>query len=340
MKHLLPALLAASSIALLFGCGKSVAETTSANGKAAVILNGDILTFADLDAIANAEIEAAIEQGFLGMEESDKAEARAMLRPRIAQQFLEKTLLVQEAKRRGIVITDEDIKPELDRIEQMAAMQGKTLDDLFATARMPKEFLLRDMKERLAIQRLFAAIQDEITVPDEEFADVKARAEESVAKSVKIEDIKKQLDEGADFAELAQAHSACPSGQRGGDLGAFGRGQMVPSFEEAAFALQPGEVSGIVTTQFGGHIIKVTARDDEAGTVTASHILIGAAPEMPSDEEITEQLKQSKVQTTLLGLLRRLVREAKVESNIPGYSFDPEVGFVQDHEHDEDCDHE
>ncbi len=70
-------------------------------------------------------------------------------------------------------------------------------------------------------------------------------------------DLKKQAEEGADFAKLAEEHSDGPSAPQGGDLGWFARGQMVPEFEEAAFAMQPGEVSGIIQTQFGLHIIKV-----------------------------------------------------------------------------------
>lgn len=90
-----------------------------------------------------------------------------------------------------------------------------------------------------------------------------------------IEDLKKQLDEGADFATLAKEHSACPSGtQAGGDLGEFTRGMMVKPFEDAAFTQPIGEVGPVVKTDFGYHLIKVTARDDAADTVTASHILI------------------------------------------------------------------
>ena len=70
-----------------------------------------------------------------------------------------------------------------------------------------------------------------------------------------IEDLKAQLDDGADFAELARANSDCPSGSQGGDLGSFGRGAMVPEFETAAFALEVGEVSGPVETDFGYHLI-------------------------------------------------------------------------------------
>lgn len=73
-----------------------------------------------------------------------------------------------------------------------------------------------------------------------------------------IADIEKQLQDGADFAELARTHSDCGSAAAGGDLGGFGRGQMVKPFEEAAFALEVGATSGIVETPFGYHIIHRT----------------------------------------------------------------------------------
>ena len=70
------------------------------------------------------------------------------------------------------------------------------------------------------------------------------------------QDLIKKLGEGVTFEELAQKHSKCPSGQQGGDLGEFGKGKMVPSFEEAAFALDVDQVSAPVQTQFGYHLIK------------------------------------------------------------------------------------
>lgn len=77
-----------------------------------------------------------------------------------------------------------------------------------------------------------------------------------VDQEFQAQDIVKKLAEGKTFEEMAAKFSKCPSGKRGGDLGEFGQGRMVPSFEQAAFALKPGEVSAPVRTQFGYHLIQ------------------------------------------------------------------------------------
>ncbi|WP_210396131.1 peptidylprolyl isomerase [Motiliproteus sediminis] len=74
--------------------------------------------------------------------------------------------------------------------------------------------------------------------------------------------LKAEIEAGADFGELAKTHSSCPSGGQGGDLGSFGRGQMVPEFDQVVFSAEVGTVQGPVRTQFGYHLLEVTQRDD------------------------------------------------------------------------------
>ena len=75
-------------------------------------------------------------------------------------------------------------------------------------------------------------------------------------------DLKQQIEDGADFAEIAGQHSKCPSGRKGGDLGSFGPGQMVKEFDEAVFNSELNQVIGPVKTQFGYHLLEVTDRSD------------------------------------------------------------------------------
>lgn len=76
-------------------------------------------------------------------------------------------------------------------------------------------------------------------------------------------DLLKKLEDGADFGELAQEYSMCPSKRDGGDLRFFGRGMMVKPFEDAAFDLEVGQVSAPVETQFGWHLIKLTDKKED-----------------------------------------------------------------------------
>jgi len=73
-------------------------------------------------------------------------------------------------------------------------------------------------------------------------------------------ELKKEIENGAKFETVAQAHSSCPSSRDGGNLGEFGPGQMVPEFDKAVFSSDVGEVVGPIKTQFGWHLLEVTKR--------------------------------------------------------------------------------
>lgn len=75
-------------------------------------------------------------------------------------------------------------------------------------------------------------------------------------------ELKKQIESGSDFAEIARQNSKCPSGRRGGDLGEFHPGQMVKEFDEVVFSAELNKVHGPVKTQFGYHLLEITSRDE------------------------------------------------------------------------------
>jgi peptidyl-prolyl cis-trans isomerase C len=90
---------------------------------------------------------------------------------------------------------------------------------------------------------------------------MKARARHILVKDEKnCEDLKKQIEGGASFADLAAKHSLCPSGKQGGSLGEFFRGQMVPEFDKVVFTDEVGKTHGPVKTQFGYHLILIESR--------------------------------------------------------------------------------
>jgi peptidyl-prolyl cis-trans isomerase C len=81
-----------------------------------------------------------------------------------------------------------------------------------------------------------------------------------VSTKEECENLKKEIEDGKDFTEMAKAHSSCPSGQQGGDLGEFSPGMMVKEFDEVVFRDEVGKVHGPVQTQFGFHLIEITSR--------------------------------------------------------------------------------
>jgi peptidyl-prolyl cis-trans isomerase C len=74
--------------------------------------------------------------------------------------------------------------------------------------------------------------------------------------------LKSQIEDGEDFGKIAESHSQCPSGKNGGALGEFGKGQMVPEFDEVVFSAEVGKVHGPVKTDFGYHLIEITDRTE------------------------------------------------------------------------------
>lgn len=208
--------------------------------------------------------------------------------PQLCEQFVVTAGLKDAAKKAGFKCEDADVQGVFSNMtERLPA--GKTLDEALEMMGTSREEAAKEIAEGVPVTKLFESLCKGSEASDEAVAKFyeehpeyfetpeQVRASHilvSVADKTnetakaearaKIEGLLKQVREGADFAELAKANSDCPSKERGGDLGMFGHGQMVPEFDKAAFALATNEVSDVVETSFGFHIIKLTERQ-EAG---------------------------------------------------------------------------
>ncbi len=191
--------------------------------------------------------------------------------------MITKEVLLQEAARKGVLVTEEDVD---SYISESLADAGKTQQDFLnelESAGFTLEEAESQIRNDLVISRLIELeVISEIIVSDEE---VQRYYDDNPDEFVKPEEVKvshilvnsskdassirNKALAGLDFAELAVQYSTCPSSAKGGDLGWFTRGKMVKEFEDAAFALQnKGDISPVVETQFGFHILKLTGRTE------------------------------------------------------------------------------
>jgi peptidyl-prolyl cis-trans isomerase C len=192
------------------------------------------------------------------------------------------TLLSQESAKRGIKVADTEIDQKIDGLRKQFP-NPEAFSKALADRGMTLESLKHDARADLSVNKLMdAELATEAAPTDEEVktfyeknpdrfkegekvrashilirVDQKAPPAEKQKARSEIDAVLKQAKAGGDFAQLAQKHSQDGSAAQGGDLNYFTREQMVPEFSKVAFELKPGEVSDVVETQFGYHIIKV-----------------------------------------------------------------------------------
>jgi peptidyl-prolyl cis-trans isomerase C len=174
--------------------------------------------------------------------------------------------------------------------------------------------ILKETKENLLQRYAVQKVMDDVDVKDEEAKEVyeqnkdKYISDEKVsAKHILVDDeekckeIKEEIDNGLDFSDAAAKYSSCPSSKKGGRLGEFGKGQMVPEFEEVAFNMEEGEISDPVKSQFGYHIIQLDKK---------------VPAEQKSFNEVKDQVKQQLVQQKQFQVYNDNVQKLRGKYNV------------------------
>ena len=237
------------------------------------------------------------------------------------------TLLSQEAKARNITVPDAEIEQQMNQMRSQFPDEA-AFKKALADRSMSLERLRSDARNDMCITKMLDA--EAANAPPVTEADVKTfydsnpdkftrgetvRASHILIKvdekadgatrtkaRAQIEAVQKRAKAGEDFAKLAQEHSQDGSAAQGGDLNYFTKDQMVPPFANAAFALKPGEVSDVVTTQFGYHVIKVT-----------DHKPAGAVPLEQVSDRVKQFLAQQKKQQQADTFITALKQKSKIE---------------------------
>lgn len=266
-------------------------------------------------------------------------EVLKMQAPQLVEQYVTKLVLDKALEDSKITVSADEIaaqfkaeiakipKDQRNMIEQMLKAQGKTIDDVIKEQAADK-----NAQKMMAFQKFLESKTGKVTVSAAEVekfyndnpnqfkepADGKdtirashilvgvdknadAKAWEKAKKE--IDSIIAQLKKGADFGKLAAEKSTCPSGKSAnGSLGAFGKGQMVPEFEKAAYALKVGEISGAVKTDFGYHVIRRDASKGERAMAFAE-----------VKDRLTAALLQQKQMMAAQKVVNELMKEAKAE---------------------------
>ena len=249
-----------------------------------VTVNGQEITEKEVAEEVNRGIEA--QKVRMPKDATLPESLQQQIRKRVVDMKVQRALLDQEIKKQNLTVSDENI---LEEIEKIASQKGQSMEDVekeFAGHGMTLEDLKAQLRLKMQVEALMA-LQDPNAVVTEadaqkfydenpqhfnQPAQIKAshilcgkrgiKEDDYPAELEKIEAAKARLDAGEAFEEVAKEVSTCPSKDKGGDLGFFGKGQMDPAFEEAAFALEVGQTTGIVKTSFGYHIIKVTDKKE------------------------------------------------------------------------------
>lgn len=261
-----------------------------------------------------------------GMVEAQVRQQLPDLMDKAIEQAIGARLLLDEAAKYDFPVSDEEVDAELAGIERQIG-GGEALAEALRQQKTTLEGLRKQIKVGRCVSKLIDKACEEVSDPTEieikrHFDDHKeeyAQGERVLAQHIlitpdgdtqlakdealeRIKLIRERVKGGAEFFDEAAAHSMCPSGKEGGSLGWFGRGMMVAEFDQAVFDMKVGEISEVIETQFGFHIILKT--DEEQGDeVELSQV----------HDKIRDFLRHERRGQATSALVEELKAKAKIE---------------------------
>jgi peptidyl-prolyl cis-trans isomerase C len=251
----------------------------------------DVAITVDGEEITHGDIMQSVQMRMQQLSQQVPPQQLSQLYPQIRQEMQEmmiaNILLTKAAEKSSLAVSDADLDAEIETIKA-ANQSEQTLEEALAANGVEFDVWKENLRKQILVGKLVEETTADVepaTATDaetyykkniKEFKTPESATashilisftpddtdETKAQKKDQIKEIRKEILNGGNFEELAKEHSGCPSGQQGGSLGSFSRGQMVPAFEEVAFSQEIGTVSDIVETQFGYHIIKVTERSE------------------------------------------------------------------------------
>ena len=283
----------------------------------------------------------AEQRGLSVFAESEQIKA---LRREILDAMIDEQVLVLKAQQDSIQIDPSEVEEMLGQQFQMAKSSmddgefAQMLERVGLSERQLKARYRKEIRHRLLSRQLRAFVSYRVHVSHRDVEEFLVAHQDTLpsqislshiliqvlpsdevlqAKRVRVEEIQALLDAGGDFATIARTHSEDPgSASLGGDLGCFSPGTLVPEFEEAAFALKPGQTSGPVLSPYGYHLIQV--REKREDSICASHILVLAQ---------TSESDQERARETLEDLRHRAQNGEEFSQLARQYSANPQTAM-------------
>jgi peptidyl-prolyl cis-trans isomerase C len=290
----------------------------------------DIAVSVDGNILRKSELEKNIEESLTIFKDKIPAgkeqEARENLKKRLMDKFIMRTLLIKEVEKRKIAVSDKEINGEIDKIKANLP-PDKKVDEFLKENKISKEDIALGIKVEKLLQgelgKKAKPTQKEISKFYNENIDKFFRIPENVhvrhilvtidkgdddkvkaEKKDKIENLRKQILDGADFTEVARKNSDCPSKEKGGDLGNITKGQTVEPFEKAAFSQEKNVIGPVITTDYGYHVIQVLDRNPKK-TIALNEV----------KSKISAYLEQQKKTEAFASLIKKLQENAKIVIN-------------------------